>query len=295
MKKKLISLLLLSLLLALLCPLAAFAEGADGEQSFPYVLDNANLLSDSQRQALEEQAAALSETHACSLYIVTMEDYREYAGDVYTCATQLFTYFDLGWGSERDGVILLLSTKERDYALAGHGSTGETICGRESSWLIEDEFLDNFRSNDWNGGFSDYLAACDRQLTKLENGGDVSEGANIITGDDGLDYHEFNRPDMASTYRRSVGLRLAAVIGIPLLVALITCSVFKAQMKTAKEQTRADEYLVPHSMDLRIRDDRFTHRTETRTVIESDSRSGGGGGGSSFHSGGGFSGRSGKF
>ena len=91
MKKKLISLLLLSLLLALLCPLAAFAEGADGEQSFPYVLDNANLLSDSQRQALEEQAAALSETHACSLYIVTMEDYREYAGDVYTCATQLFT------------------------------------------------------------------------------------------------------------------------------------------------------------------------------------------------------------
>ena len=48
-------------------------------------------------------------------------------------------------------------------------------------------------------------------------------------------------------------------------------------------------------MDLRIKEDVFTHRTVTRTRIESDSGSRGGGGGSSFHSGGGFSGRSGKF
>ena len=80
-----------------------------------------------------------------------------------------------------------------------------------------------------------------------------------------------------------------------MLIALITCSVFKAQMKTAKEKTQANDYLVPQSMDLRVREDVFTHRTETRTRIETDSGSRGGGGGSSFHSGGGFSGRSGGF
>ena len=89
---------------------------------------------------------------------------------------------------------------------------------------------------------------------------------------------------------------MLAVIFIPVAVALGVCSVFKAQMKTAKEATRADEYLVPHSMRLRTKEDRFTHRTESRTVIETDSgHRAGGGGGSSFHSGGGFSGRSGKF
>ena len=300
MKKKLISLLLLSLLLALLCPLAAFAEDggsaqpAQTEQPFPYVLDSAGLLTDSQRQTLEAKAAAYSEAHQCSLYIVTVEDYTVYNRDVSAAAQGIFNYYHLGWGDGQDGVILLLSMKERDYDLEGHGTKGEKICGYESSWLIEDAFLDNFRKNDWSGGFNDYLAACDKQLTKLENGEDITEGADIITGPDGLDYHSYNRPG-APSERLPVPVRLLIVILAPALVALIVCSVFKAQMKTAKEQTRADEYLVPRSLDLQVRADHFTHRTETRTVIESDSGSRGGGGGSSFHSGGGFSGRSGKF
>ena len=199
MKKKLISLLLLSLLLALLCPLAAFAEGADGEQSFPYVLDNANLLSDSQRQALEEKAAALSEAHQCSLYVVTVEDYTSLNSDIRTAVKGIQSYYSLGSNTDGNVVILLLSTKDRDYWAEGFGAKGNAIYSTESSWLIEDAFLDNLKNNDWYSGFSDFLDACDRQLTKLENGEDVNEGANIITGNDGLDYHEFNRPDMAST------------------------------------------------------------------------------------------------
>lgn len=295
MKKRLFSLLLTALLLMLLLP-AAFAEEAAADTPiFPYVLDNASLLTDSQREALENRAAALSEEHACGLYIVTVQDYRSYNNDVYEAAKGIFQYYDLGLGDDHDGVILLLSIQDRDYAFAGHGPKGETICGYESSWIIEDEFLDNFRQNDWNGGFSDYLESCGERLTKLENGGDLTEGANIITGIDGLEYHEYNAPGQAER-GMPTAFKLGIVVFVPLLLALIVCSAFKAQMKTAREQTRADEYLVPHSMDLHVRQDRFTHRTETRTRIESNSGSrGGGGGGSSFHSGGGFSGRSGKF
>ena len=304
MIKRLISLLLILLLLAALFP-AALAEDAGASDdaapeetaaAFPYVLDNALLLRDSQRETLEQKAAALSEQHQCSLYIVTVEDHTQYDYDVYEAAKGIFQYYDLGWGEEKNGVILLLSMGERDYAFTGHGDLGETVCNYESSWLIEDKFLDNFRNDDWYGVFSDFLDACDTQLTTLENGGDVSEGADIITGPDGLDYHSYNDPYQNTG--RSLMPRLLVVIFVPLVVALIVCLIFKGQMKTAKLATRADEYLVPHSMNLRIRDDVFTHRTESRTLIESDSGSrggGGGGGGSSFHSGGGFSGRSGKF
>ena len=224
-----------------------------------------------------------------------MQDHTSLNYDVYEAAKGIFTHYELGWGAEKNGVILLLSMDARDYAFAGHGSLGETICSRESSWLIEDEFLDNFRNNDWIGGFGDFLDACDTQLTKLENGEDVNDGADIVTGPDGLDYHSYNNP--YETREPSILPRVLAVVFIPIAVALGVCSVFKAQMKTAKEATRADEYLVPHSMRLHTKEDRFTHRTESRTVIETDSahRAGSGGGGSSFHSGGGFSGRSGKF
>ncbi len=293
MKKRLISLLLVFLLVSVLGP-AALAEGAAAEsaQAFPYVLDQAALLSDSQRETLEQKAAALSEQHQCSLYIVTVEDFTTLDRDVYEAAKGVFTYYDLGWGEGRDGVLLLLSMRDRDYAFVGHGERGETICGYESSWLIEDEFLDNFRNNDWKGGFTDYLDACGRQLTKLENGEDVSQGADIIVGPDGLDYHSYNAPGSRGM---SDSTKLILVTVIPLVTALIVCLIFRAQMKTAKEAVRADEYLVPRSMRLQVKEDRFTHRTETRTLIESSSGSRGGGGGSSHHSGGGFSGRSGKF
>ena len=176
MKKRLFSLFLVLLLLTLCFPAAmaeapaeetapveetaAAEETAAPEESaapvFPYVLDQAGLLSDSQRETLEQKAAALSEQHQCSLYIVTVQDHTSLNYDVYEAAKGIFQHYDLGWGENRDGVILLLSMDARDYAFAGHGGRGETICSRESSWLIEDMFLDDFRNNDWYGGFEDF-------------------------------------------------------------------------------------------------------------------------------------------
>lgn len=305
MKKRLISLLLILLLLAALFP-AALAEDAGASEdaapeetaaAFPYVLDNAGLLRDSQRETLEQKAAALSEQHQCSLYIVTVEDYTTLDRSSIRLAVKgIQSYYSLGTDTGGNVVILMLSMKERDYWAEGFGEKGNALYSAESSWLIEDEFLDNFRNDDWYGGFSDFLDACDTQLTKYENGEDLDEGADIITGPDGLDYHSYNDPYQNTG--RSLMPRLLVVIFVPLVVALVVCLIFKGQMKTAKLATRADEYLVPHSMNLRIRDDVFTHRTESRTLIESDSgsRGGGGGGGGSFHvSGGGSSGRGGKF
>ncbi len=291
--KKCFSLLLILLLLALL-PVTALAEET-GETVFPYVLDNAGILTESQRSSLEARAAELSEEHGCKLYIVTVKDHSEFNPDVYEAAKGIFKYYDLGYGEGKDGVLLLLSLDERDYSFVGHGDKGETICGYESSWLVEDEFLDNFRGDDWYGGFSDYLEACGRQLTKLESGEDITEGADIIVGPNGQEYHSYNDPSAAT--RMPTGAKLGIGIGAPCLIALAICSTFKAQMKTAKEKTTAEEYVVPGSAALRVRDDRFINRTETRVPIHTESSSGRGGssGGSSFHSGGGFSGRSGKF
>lgn len=265
------------------------------ENKFSYITDSAGILTERERSTLETRAAQLSEEHGCSLYVVTVKDHSEFNPDVYEAAKGIYNYYDLGYGEGKDGVLLLLSLDERDYSFVGHGDKGETICGYESSWLVEDEFLDNFRRDDWYGGFSDYLEACGKQLTKLEQGEDITEGANIIVGPNGQEYHSYNAPGQPT--RMPTGAKLGIGIGAPCLIALAICSTFKAQMKTAKEKTTAEEYVVPGSAALRVRDDRFINRTETRVPIHTESSSGRGGssGGSSFHSGGGFSGRSGKF
>ena len=291
--KKIFSLLLILLVLALF-PAAAMAEET-GDAPFPYVLDNAGLLSESQRSTLESRAAELSEEHGCNLYIVTVKDHSEFNPDVYKAAKGIFTYYDLGYGDGKDGVLLLLSMNDRDFALIGHGDRGETICGHESRWIVEDEFLDNLGRDDWHGGFLDYLEACGNQLTRLENGEDITYGADIIVGPDGQENHSYNAPGESA--RMPLAAKLAIGIGVPCLIALIVCSTFKAQMKTARLRTTAEEYVVPGSAVLRVQQDRFINRTETRVPIQTQSSSGrgGGSGGSSFHSGGGFSGSSGKF
>mgnify|MGYP007069947196 CR=1 FL=1 len=62
-------------------------------------------------------------------------------------------------------------------------------------------------------------------------------------------------------------------------------------------QSRADEYIVPGSINLTTRKDVFVNRTVTRTVIRSQNRGsphGGGGGGTTVHSNG-FAGSGGSY
>lgn len=261
MKKRLLTLILIALALTLLLPTAAFAAGEDAAQ-LPHVTDNAGLLSDTQRQTLETRAAMISAQHECSVYIVTVDDYERYANDVYTCATDIFTQFDLGWGGNREGVLLLLSMEERDYALICHGYFGNeafTDYGRE---VLAGYFKDDFRQDDWYSGLFDFVDGCDELMTMAENGQPLT--------------------------RNTTPIRLVVVILVPLLAAFLVCTILKSQMKTARLKTEANEYIAENGVTLLAREDIFTHRTEHREVVESSSggRSGGGGG---------FSGSTGKF
>ena len=87
----------------------------------------------------------------------------------------------------------------------------------------------------------------------------------------------------------SVGTKAAIALTPASLIGFLVCSLFKGQMKTAKEKDTAEDYVVSGSARLRVREDRFVNRTRTVHVIESNS------GGGSRPSGGGTSHHSGKF
>lgn len=267
MKKKSILSLLLALCLVLSLGGAALASG---EMAVSYVMDEAGLLPAEEAQALESRAEQIAQNYGCAPYILTVADFRDYEDtyDIFEAGMNLYERWDLGYGTEKNGLLLILSMAERDYALVTYGSvTHRAFTDYGQDYLI-DQFLDNFRNDDWAGSFRDYLETGAWLLEQAKNGVPY----DVDTAPKG-----FN----------------PLIVVIPLVLALVVCLVLTGQMKTANRKTGAGDYIIQNGTDLRVVQDIFTHRTVTRQVIEQNNNSSGGGG-TTVNSRG-FSGGSGKF
>lgn len=266
MKKKITLSLLLALCLVLSLGGAALASG---EMAVPYVTDAAGLLTQDEVLALEAQAEQIAEDYGCAPYILVVEDFRVYEDtyDVREAGMNLYERWGLGYGPEKNGLLLILSMAERDYALVTYGSVTHRAFTDYGQNALREQFLDNFRNDDWAGGFRDYLDGCAWLLEQAKNG----------------------TPYDVDTAPRGFN---PLIIVIPLVLALAVCLVLTAQMKTAKRKTEAGDYMVPGGVEMRVVQDLFTHRTVTRQVIQQNENKGGGG--TSINSRG-FSGKSGKF
>ncbi|MBR3570177.1 MAG: TPM domain-containing protein [Oscillibacter sp.] len=263
----------------LLC--AALCAGAfafEGE----YVTDFAGILSDGQAQALENQAASVAETYGFGVYIVVMDDFSEYGyDDAYDFAVALYDEWGYGFGDDHSGEMLFMSMNNRKYALVytGYGDIAFTEGGRDS---LENAMLSCFRNDDWAGGFKEYMDWSEYLLEAAANGEPVGWD----------EYGDYHPDDGSADYDDEPGLfEWAIVIGIPAVITIIISLLLLAQMDSVEEATQAKEYVIPHTLKIRVKSDRFTHVTESRTKVHDDSDSGG----SSHHSGGGHSGRSGSF
>ena len=253
------------------------------------VTDQAGLLTEEERRGLNDRAEELAEQYQCALYVVTLDDMGD--EDAYEFATELYTEYDLGYGSEKSGLLLLLSMAERDYALIayGYGNTAFTDYGKDV--LLDDHVLPLLGENDYYGGFSAYLETAGEYLSMARDGTPFDVSADPQNGETG----GLPGTGIGSGYDETELLpRLAVVILLPLLIAGGLCLYWKSQMKTAVSARTADRYIPENGFQLTGKQDTFLFRTETRRRIEKSSSGGGFSGGTTVGSGG-FSGKSGKF
>ena len=259
--KKLCLCLLLCLCLCFSLPILAGAAG----DSLDYVTDSAGILSEQEAKTLNDTAARLAQRYGCAVYVVTLQDYRSYNSEgIEKCTEELYHYFDLGYGENHDGLILLMSMADRDYDLWGYGSFARYAFTDYGLDRLEKSFLPYFAQNDWYGGFSAYLRGTEDLLYKADKG----------------------EPE---AYRMPLSAKAAIALVPSSLIGFLVCGIFKGQMKTAVEKTTAEDYVVSGSARLRIREDQFINRTRTVHVIQNESHGGGGSrpsvGGTSHHSG----------
>lgn len=260
MKKQMAACLLAVFLLALCLTLPAAAA-----DNYWYVTDEADLLTYDEWTTLEDLAQRISEQYQCGVYIYTTEDYTDYddAG-AFDAAVTIYHGLGMGEGSGRNGIILLLSMRERDYATFVYGEDALYAFDRYGREKLEDTFLDQLGNDQWYDGMVGYLFGCEEFLSLASLGTPV---------------------------RASYTWAYVLVVVLSVLLALIVCTILKGGSRSVSKGTQAAAY-VSGALNLAGQSDIYTHTTETRTKIEPDSSSSGGG---SDHSGGGGTGRSGKF
>ena len=242
-----------------------------GDTGMNYVFDLRGMLSDGEREQLEDRAEDIALRRSCGIYTLFVEDFTAYGygDDPYTALYQIYHAEGLGVGEDRNGVIIMLSMKERDYAMFVYGEWAEYAFDRYGAEQLEGRFLPNFSDGDWYGGISNYLTACDEFLELAEAGKPVR-----------------------SSPLPAIGIAVA----VSCLIAFLVCMILKGQMKSVRKGVDANVYTTAGG-GLKLTDsyDHYTHTTETRRKIESDSGGGGRSSGGTVSRSGGGHGRSGKF
>lgn len=240
MKKRM--LMILPALLAL-CLLCGTALAAGSSRQLDLVTDAAGLLTDSQRAELESRAEELSGQYECDVVIVTVDSLSGYTAADFNSA--LYEQYELGWGEEKSGVCLLVSTENRDYDLMAHG-TGNTAFTDYGKGILSDKFTKFFRDDDWYGGFRCYLDTCGEFLQA------ASEGKPVDRGSDPYDKFSF--------------LDAVITLAVCFLPALVTVLVMKRRMKTAVPQAQANAYVEEEGVRITESSDQFLNTTQDRVL-----------------------------
>lgn len=243
MRKKLISFLSV-LILTLSFAASAMAAETDGNASeMNYVRDIADILSYDEWSELEQRAAKISQKFDCGVYVVTVDDYKDCGtGSIDDVKAQIYRNESNGFGigDDRDGILLLLSMDEGDYALYASGPRAEYVFDEQGRATVKKAFLDNVGDGSWYKGFSGYLDSCSDCLA---NAGDFKPAGKKPLS------------------------RVLTPIGISLLIAFIVCMIQKGKMNSVYKKVEAQAYTTS-AIHLTEHYDQYTHTTETRRKIE---------------------------
>lgn len=231
------------------------AGGIPTERLQSRLVDNGDLLTDSEEEELLAMLDEISERQQCDVVVVTTDSLQgrtamEYADDFYD-------YNGYGFGENRDGILLLISMEERDWHMStcGYGITAFTDAGMD---YMADKFTPLLSDGFYSEAFTKYATLCDEFITQAKSGEPYDKG---------------NLPKGTIS---PVMIPISVLIGI--VIAFILGTKKKASLKSVVRKTNARDYAVPGSMILTANWDRLVNKTVTqRKIVKEDS------GGSSTH------------
>ena len=247
MKQKITGILLAVLLcLSAVLPVCA----ADGFVDEYYrANDSAGLLSYEEEQALNEKLDEISVRQKMDVTLITVDGLNGYSVSDY--AEQVYEYCNFGYGSDKDGVLLLISMEDRDWYMATHGY-GITVFTDAGIEYIGEQIKPDLSDGNYSEAFQTYADLCDSFITQAREGKPYDNG---------------NLPRKSLS---SVWIFVSAGIGI--LLALIMVASMNAQLKTVRLQPTANRYVKNGSLKLTESRDMYLYHVVTRTPKPKEER-----------------------
>lgn len=245
---------------------------ADGDME--YAVDSAEVLTTDELETLKSKLAQISDENNIDVGVVTVEyldgkTAQEFAND-------LFEQNKFGKGENRDGILLLVATEDREWAMSTHGSAKEAF-NEEGLDYLSGEFLQYLAEDDYYSAFENFANNA-RELGAMYVLGDPY-GEEEYIDDENYPVDE-NIVEEEKGINNEIWIPLSIVMGCA--ISLVIMMMYKSQLKSVKSESRADDYLM--DMKLVKSQDIFLYRTVTRTMRpknennSSDFSSGGGGG-----------------
>ena len=225
-----------------------------------YVVDNADLLTQTEENELSEKLQDISDELQFDVVVVTTNSIGSKTATEY--ADDYFDYNGYGRGSNNDGALFLVDMGDRKWAISTSGYGIEAIVDSALDDM-EEEIVPYLKSGDYDGAFNEFADLTYDIVNDAKNGKSYSNSTTSTTKN-----------------HKNIGTNLIVAFSIGAGISLIIILVYRSKLKPVKFQKEAKEYIVPGSFNLR-RSDVFLYFNITKVPIPKNNDSDDSG---SFHS-----------
>lgn len=217
--------------------------------------DSADVLSPNEEIRVLDQLDSVSRQYNVDIVVATVPELGTVSADRY--AESFYDNNNIGTGSRRDGVLLLLAMADRDYRILSNGMPGDAL-DNSAIDTIGDVIASDLSSGEYADAFITFAQQC----------------AYYINGHlNGYPFPIWNN------------LKICLIVGV--VIAVIAVIIMGMQLKSVRNQHGAAAYTRPGSMQLTHSNDIFLYRNVHRVRIQNNASSNHSGSGGSRHIGGG--------
>ena len=202
------------------------------------VIDESDLLSDAEEQALDAKLAAYEAAHGIRILVGTVKNtHGQVLGKVANAVVDR-----IADGGANGTIVLLLAPKERDFYISTDNKMRTRITDDDGIEHLAGQFVPSLKENKYAEGFTAFAAAVDEMVTYYEKEG-----------------KPFNPDAFLLTIVTLVGALIAAALVYWFIFANLSDS-----MLSVRRAHEADDYVERGSFRLTHRADIFLRTTESR-------------------------------
>ncbi len=208
------------------------------ELGTPLVVDEADVLTDSEERLLEDKMGEISGQYNCDVIVLTVDSI--YGASAKREAANYFNAHNYGVGEDRDGIILLLAIDDHKYGFATHGQGIINLFHDSVLERMGDDLVSYLQDEEYYDAIDNYADQC-RTILSEE---DIPEESGGI-------------------FQIIINAIVSMVGGV--MAAFGIGTVKKSNLQSVHTQVAAENYIKRSSFRLSDRQDRFLHSDVTRT------------------------------